>query len=50
MERNSSKGQNSRKTTYYAGAGLAIRAASVLYPQIQHVDFRKDIPNKKGRR
>jgi len=26
MEQNSSKGQNSRKTTYYAGAGLAIGA------------------------
>jgi hypothetical protein len=27
MEQNSSKGQNSRKTAYYAGAGLAIGAA-----------------------
>jgi len=27
MEQNSSKGQNSRKTAYYTGAGLAIGAA-----------------------
>ena len=27
MEQNSSKGENSRKTAYYAGAGLAIGAA-----------------------
>jgi len=26
MEQNSSKGENSRKTVYYAGAGLAIGA------------------------
>ena len=27
MEQNSSKGENSRKTAYYAGSGLAIGAA-----------------------
>jgi len=27
MEQNSSKGENSRKTVYYTGAGLAIGAA-----------------------
>ena len=27
MEQNSSKGENSRKTVYYAGSGLAIGAA-----------------------
>ena len=27
MKQNSSKGENSRRTTYYAGAGLAIGAA-----------------------
>ena len=27
MEQNSSKGENSRKTTYYAGAGMVIGAA-----------------------
>jgi len=27
MKQNSSKGQNSRKTVYYAGAGMAIGAA-----------------------
>ena len=27
MKQNSSKGENSRKTVYYAGAGLAIGAA-----------------------
>ena len=27
MEQNSSKGENSRKTAHYAGAGLAIGAA-----------------------
>jgi hypothetical protein len=29
MKQNSSKGENSRKTVYYAGAGLAIGAAKI---------------------
>ncbi len=39
MEQNSSKGENSRKTVYYAGAGLAIGAAKryfyILKPLMQ---------------
>jgi hypothetical protein len=36
MEQNSSKGQNSRKTAYYAGAGLAIGAGiGALAPDME---------------
>ena len=45
MEQNSSKGENSRKAPYYAGAGLAIGAAKrsfyILKPLMQPGKFER---------